>query len=193
MSDAQAPVLAEVRNRIGHLTLNRPDGLNVLTLPMVRLLAERFEAWKNDPNVLAVVIRANGEKAFCAGGDVRAIYNSVKAGETEHEVFFAEEYVLDQVIHAYPKPVVALMDGLVLGGGMGLVQGATLRVITERTKMGMPETAIGYFPDVGGSYFLSRLPGELGTYLGVTGLQVRAQDALYARLADYCLPASMLE
>lgn len=192
MSDAQAPVLAEVRNRIGHLTLNRPNGLNALTLQMIRLLAEQLMAWENDPDVLAVVLRANGEKAFCAGGDIRAIYDSLKTGQSLHEQFFTEEYALDQHIHAYPKPVVALMDGLVLGGGMGLIQGATLRVITERAKMAMPETAIGYFPDVGASYFLSRLPGELGTYLGVTGLQVRAADALYTRLADYCLPANML-
>jgi enoyl-CoA hydratase/carnithine racemase len=109
-----------------------------------------------------------------------------------HETFFEQEYTLDQYIHTYPKPVLALLDGLVLGGGMGLVQGADLRVITERTRMGMPEVGIGYFPDVGGSYFLSRLQGELGTYLGVTGIHVRAADALFSGLADYCISSDKL-
>ncbi|CAD5108651.1 enoyl-CoA hydratase/isomerase family protein [Zestomonas carbonaria] len=192
MSDAEAPVLAEVRNRVGHLTLNRPAGLNALTLPMIRSIQRRLSAWEHDPAILAVVLRANGEKAFCAGGDIRALYDSYLAGGDLHTTFFEEEYALDQYIHAYRKPIVALMDGFVLGGGMGLVQGAALRVVTERARMGMPETGIGYFPDVGGSYFLSRLPGELGLYLGVTGIQIRAADALYTRLADWCLPSEQL-
>lgn len=186
---SEAPVLAAVRNRIGHLTLNRPAGLNALNLPMVRLLHRQLQAWAADPEILAVVLRANGEKAFCAGGDIRWLYDSYLRADGQHEVFFVEEYALDQYIHAYPKPVLALMDGFVLGGGMGLVQGAALRVVSERTRMGMPEVGIGYFPDVGGSYFLSRLPGELGTYLGVTGVTIRSADALYAGLADWCLPS----
>lgn len=189
MSDAEAPVLTAIRNQIGHLTLNRPAGLNALTLPMIRALWQQLQAWEDDPQIFAVVLRATGEKAFCAGGDIRALYDSYQAGDNLHRIFFEEEYALDQYIHGYPKPIVALMDGFVLGGGMGLVQGAALRVITERVKMGMPEVGIGYFPDVGGSYFLPRLPGELGLYLGVTGTQVRAADALYARLADWCLPS----
>lgn len=188
----EAPVLAEVRNRIGHLTLNRPEGLNALNLEMVRLLHRQLQAWADDPDILAVVLRARGAKAFCAGGDIRALYDSYQRGSTLHEQFFVEEYALDQYIHAYRKPILALMDGFVLGGGMGLVQGAALRVVTERTKMGMPETAIGYFPDVGASHFLSRLPGELGTYMGITGVQIRAADALYAGLADWCLPSEQL-
>ena len=187
MSEAERPVLAAVRNHVGHLTLNRPAGLNAVNLEMVRLLDQQLRAWAADPQVHAVVLRANGEKAFCAGGDIRSLYDSFKRGDTEHETFFEEEYALDQYIHAYPKPLMALMDGFVLGGGMGLVQGATLRVITERVRMGMPEVGIGYFPDVGGSYFLSRLPGELGAYMGVTGLPIRAVDALHAGLADWCI------
>lgn len=187
MSATERPVLATVRNHVGHLTLNRPAGLNAVTLEMVRLLQQQLSAWEQDPQIHAVVLRANGEKAFCAGGDIRSLYDSFKRGDVEHETFFEEEYALDQYIHAYPKPLLALMDGFVLGGGMGLVQGASLRVVTERVRMGMPEVGIGYFPDVGGSYFLSRLPGELGTYLGVTGLQIRAADALYAGLADWCI------
>ncbi|MBM7062819.1 enoyl-CoA hydratase/isomerase family protein [Pseudomonas sp. UL073] len=183
-------VLSAVRNRIGHLTLNRPSGLNALNLPMIRSLWQQLQAWQDDPQILAVVLRGSGEKAFCAGGDIRSLYDSYRAGDDLHQVFFEEEYALDEYLYHYPKPLLALMDGFVLGGGMGLVQGAALRVVSERVKMGMPETGIGYFPDVGGSYFLSRLDGELGIYLGLTGAHVRAADALYTRLADWCLPAS---
>ncbi|MDH4555867.1 enoyl-CoA hydratase/isomerase family protein [Pseudomonas sp. BN417] len=192
MSEHEAPVLASVRNRVGHLTLNRPAGLNALTLPMVRLLHRHLWAWELDPDIVAVVIRGAGEKAFCAGGDIRMLYESHAAGDNQHELFLEEEYALDEYLHGYAKPVLALMDGFVLGGGMGLAQSASLRVITERTRMGMPEVGIGFFPDVGGSYFLPRLPGELGVYLGVTGHHVRAADALYAGLADYCLPSERL-
>lgn len=186
--DANAnEVLAEVRNHIGYLTLNRPAGLNAITLNMVRSLQHQLDAWAEDSQVNAVVLRGAGEKAFCAGGDIRSLYDSFKSGDTLHEDFFVEEYALDLAIHHYRKPVLALMDGFVLGGGMGLVQGADLRVVTERSRLAMPEVAIGYFPDVGGSYFLPRIPGELGIYLGVSGVQIRAADALYCGLADWYL------
>jgi len=185
-------VLAEVRNHIGHLTLNRPAGLNAITLDMVRLLQQQLDAWASDADVHAVVLRGAGEKAFCAGGDIRSLYDSYKSGDTLHEDFFVEEYALDLTIHYYRKPVLALMDGFVLGGGMGLVQGADLRVVTEKSRLAMPEVAIGYFPDVGGSYFLPRIPGELGIYLGVSGVQIRAADALYCGLADWYLDSSKL-
>ncbi|MBT2372933.1 enoyl-CoA hydratase/isomerase family protein [Pseudomonas fluorescens] len=188
----QGDVLAEVRNHIGHLTLNRPAGLNAITLDMVRSLAGYLRAWADDPQVYAVVLRGAGEKAFCAGGDIRSLYDSYKSGDSLHEDFFVEEYALDLMIHHYRKPVLALMDGFVLGGGMGLVQGADLRVVTERSRLAMPEVAIGYFPDVGGSYFLPRIPGELGIYLGVTGTQIRAADALYCGLADWYLDSARL-
>ncbi|WP_248749703.1 enoyl-CoA hydratase/isomerase family protein [Pseudomonas sp. MWU15-20650] len=188
----QDEVQAEVRNHIGHLTLNRPAGLNAITLDMVRRLTAQLQDWADDPQVYAVVLRGAGEKAFCAGGDIRSLYDSFKNGDTLHEDFFVEEYALDLIIHHYRKPVLALMDGFVLGGGMGLVQGADLRVVTERSRLAMPEVAIGYFPDVGGSYFLSRIPGELGTYLGVTGVQIRAADALYCGLADWCIDSVRL-
>ncbi|MBN2992425.1 enoyl-CoA hydratase/isomerase family protein [Pseudomonas cedrina subsp. fulgida] len=186
----QDEVLAEVRNHIGHLTLNRPAGLNAITLQMVRRMASQLQAWADDPQVYAVVLRGAGDKAFCAGGDIRSLYDSFKNGDTLHQDFFVEEYALDLAIHHYRKPVLALMDGFVLGGGMGLVQGADLRVVTERSRLAMPEVAIGYFPDVGGSYFLSRIPGELGVYLGVTGVQIRAADALYCGLADWYLESA---
>nr|WP_314483497.1 enoyl-CoA hydratase/isomerase family protein [uncultured Pseudomonas sp.] len=190
----QAPehVLSEVRNQIGHLRLNRPAGLNALTLDMVRSLRKQLDAWANDPHVRAVVLRGEGPKGFCAGGDIRSLHDSYKAGDDLHKVFFAEEYALDLLIHRYRKPIVVLMDGFTLGGGMGLLQGCDLRVVTERSRLGMPEVGIGYFPDVGGSYFLSRLPGELGTYLGVTGTQIQAADALYCGLADWYVPSDKL-
>ena len=188
MTQAEAPVLIDVRNRVGYLTLNRPAGLNAVTLEMVRMLHRRLQAWADDQNVVAVVLRAAGEKAFCAGGDIRSLYDSYQNGDSLHREFFEEEYALDQYIHAYTKPLLALMNGFVLGGGMGLVQGASLRVISERTRMGMPEVGIGYFPDVGGSYFLSRLPSRVGFYMGLTGNHVGSADALYAGLADYCVP-----
>lgn len=188
MTQAEAPVLIEVRNHVGYLTLNRPAGLNAITLEMVRLLHRQLQDWADDQGVVAVVLRGAGEKAFCAGGDIRSLYDSYKSGDSLHREFFEEEYALDQYIHAYTKPLVALMNGFVLGGGMGLVQGASLRVISERTRMGMPEVGIGYFPDVGGSYFLSRLPNNLGIYMGLTGNHVSSADALYAGLAGYSIP-----
>lgn len=185
-------VLAEVRNHIGYLTLNRPAGLNALTLDMVRSLRQRLDQWADDPQVHAVALRGEGPKGFCAGGDIRSLHDSFKAGETLHEDFFVEEYALDLCIHRYRKPVLVLMDGFTLGGGMGLAQGCDLRIVTERSRLGMPEVGIGYFPDVGGSYFLPRVPGELGIYLGVSGIQIKAADALYCGLADWYLDSAQL-
>ncbi|MFB1631217.1 enoyl-CoA hydratase/isomerase family protein [Pseudomonas sp. AP-1] len=185
-------VLAEVRNHIGHLTLNRPTGLNALTLDMVRSLRQHLDRWAEDAQVKAVVLRGEGPKGFCAGGDIRSLHDSFKAGDRLHENFFVEEYALDLLIHRYRKPVLVLMDGFTLGGGMGLAQGADLRIVTERSRLGMPEVGIGYFPDVGGSYFLPRIPGELGIYLGVSGVQIQAADALYCGLADWYLASDAL-
>ncbi|AMB84749.1 crotonase [Pseudomonas agarici] len=187
LADAPAEVLAEVRNHIGHLTLNRPAGLNALTLNMIRLLQRQLDAWAEDPHIHAVTLRGAGDRAFCAGGDIRSLHDSYQSGGRLHEDFFVEEYALDLSLHHYPKPVLALLDGFVLGGGMGLAQGADLRVVTESSRLAMPEVAIGYFPDVGGSYFLPRIPGEIGLYLGVSGSQIRAADALYCGLADWYL------
>jgi len=178
-------VLSEVRNHVGYLTLNRPSGINALTLTMVRELRARLTAWALDDEVLVVVLRGEGSKGFCAGGDVRALCESYQRNDTLHKTFFAEEYDLDLALHQFRKPVVALMDGFTLGGGLGLAQAAELRVVTERSWLGMPETAIGFFPDVGASYFLSRLPGAIGLYLGITGARIQAADALYCGLADW--------
>lgn len=185
-------VLADTRNHMGHLTLNRPSGLNALTLDMVRSLQHHLDAWAQDPQVKAVVLRGEGPKGFCAGGDIRSLHDSFKSGSDLHERFFVEEYALDLCIHHYRKPILVLMDGFTLGGGMGLAQGADLRIVTERSRLGMPEVGIGYFPDVGGSYFLSRIPGELGIYLGVSGAQIQAADALYCGLADWYVDSAKL-
>ena len=188
-----------INNTIGCITLARPKALNSLSLDMVRALTETLLQWRADPAVSAILIRGSTEKAFCAGGDIRffhAVGTATPTGDSALlEDFFTEEYALNHLIHFYPKPYVALMDGIVMGGGMGIAQSGVqsrLRVVTERTKMAMPEVNIGLFPDVGGSYFLSRAPGQIGTYLGVTGAIVGAADALYAELADIGVPAAEL-
>ena len=186
-------LLFEARNHVGFLTLNRPDALNALSDGMVHLMHARLREWAADPAIFAVVVKGAGDKAFCAGGDVRAIYESFTSSASLHHEFFATEYQLDHYIHCYPKPCIALMDGIVMGGGMGIAQGAGLRVVTDRTRMAMPEVGIGLFPDVGGSYFLSRLSGGLGAYLALTGVSIRAPDALYAGLADAYLPHEAVE
>lgn len=184
MSDSEAELIVEVRGRYGYLTLNRPKGLNALTLGMVRDIHRQLDDWADDRGIDAVVFMGAGEKAFCAGGDIRALYDSYQAGDSLHRVFFEEEYALDQAIHQYPKPVLALMDGIVMGGGMGIAQAASLRIVSDRARLAMPETGIGYFPDVGATYFLGRLHGHLGEYLAITGSQLDAADALDAGLAD---------
>ena len=177
------------------ITLDRPKALNSLSLAMVRDLAAVLQAWRDDPAVDAVVITSSSAKALCAGGDIRFFHEVGNAtpmgGSALLEDFFTEEYALNHLIHYYPKPYVALMDGVVMGGGMGIAQGGpdcALRVVTENTKMAMPEVNIGLFPDVGGSHFLSHAPGQLGNYLGLTGLTIGAADALYTGLADHFVP-----
>jgi enoyl-CoA hydratase/carnithine racemase len=182
-------VEVEVREGIARVTLNRPDALNALTLAMIEALERRLPELAADPAVQALVMRGAGGKAFCAGGDVRALYDSHHAGGALHREFFVHEYRLDHLLHRYPKPFIAIADGITMGGGMGLAQGSRLRVVGERTRIAMPEVGIGLIPDVGGSYFLSRLPGEVGTYLALTGSELGAADAIAAGLADHYLAA----
>jgi enoyl-CoA hydratase/carnithine racemase len=188
-------VQTRVANRTGIITLDRPKALNSLSLAMVRDLAQVLAAWREDAAIDAVVIQSSSEKALCAGGDIRFFHEVGRAtpmgGSALLEDFFTEEYALNHLIHFYPKPYVALMDGVVMGGGMGIAQGGPdcrIRIVTDKTKMAMPEVNIGLFPDVGGSYFLSRAPGQLGNYLGLTGLTIGAADALYVGLADWFVP-----
>ncbi|MEO6353532.1 MAG: enoyl-CoA hydratase/isomerase family protein [Oxalobacteraceae bacterium] len=188
-----------IENQIGCITLDRPKALNSLSLQMIRDITETLLAWRDDADISAVLIRSSSEKAFCAGGDIRFFYDignaTPRGGSALIEDFFSEEYALNHLIHHYPKPYIALMDGVVMGGGMGVAQAgpaSRLRIVTERTKMAMPEVNIGLFPDVGGGYFLSRCAGQLGTYLGVTGEVITAADALYTGLADVFVPSAQL-
>ena len=188
-----AEVQAQVRGRIGMITLNRPKALNALSLSMVRDLMAVLRAWQHDDAVLAVAIRGSNKEgvfgAFCAGGDIRFLHQAGSQGNPQLEDFFTEEYALNHLIHSFGKPYIAFMDGIVMGGGMGISQGGTLRIATERTKMAMPETLIGLFPDVGGGYFLSRCPGHVGEWLALTGQAIAAGDAIRFGLADGYLPA----
>jgi enoyl-CoA hydratase/carnithine racemase len=179
---ANGELLVEHRNAVAHLTLNRPQVLNALSYDMLKAMADLFTQWSKDDAVQAIVMRGAGEKAFCAGGDIRALRESALTGGTLHHDYFIDEYRLDYQLHRYVKPVVCLLDGFVMGGGMGISQGSGFRIVGPKTKMAMPETGIGLFPDVGGSMFLSR--SKVGLYLGLTGQIIRAADALYAGLAD---------
>src|SRR5450830_40395 len=195
-SDEAALVLSEVRGQVGFITLNRPKALNALSLPMIRALTQCLLAWRDDARVKAVAIRGNSKTgpfgAFCAGGDIRFFHQAALAGDPELADFFTEEYVLNHLVHTYPKPSMAFMDGIVMGGGMGIGQGTKIRIVTERTKMAMPETNIGLFPDVGGGYFLSRCPGHTGEWLALTGETLGAAAALTLGLADVCFDATQL-
>ena len=196
MSDAAAAsseILCELVDQVAIITLNRPAALNALSLPMIAGLRAQLSRCARDAGIRAVLLRGAGEKAFCAGGDVRALYRSFKEGGTLHRDFFIAEYALDYLLYSYPKPYIVLMDGVTMGGGMGLAQGATLRIVGERTRIAMPEVGIGLFPDVGASYFLSRLPGSLGPYLALTGVPIGGADSVYARLADAYLPPSAID
>ena len=181
-------IIATVEGRVGLLTLNRPKALNALTLPMVRALTSALLRWRDDPAVAAVAIRGMGREgpfgSFCAGGDIRFFHQAALAGDNSLADFFTEEYALNHLIHTYTKPYIAFMDGVVMGGGMGISQGASVRIVTDKTQMAMPETHIGLFPDVGGGYFLSRCPGRIGEYLGLTGQKINGPQAIQAGLAD---------
>lgn len=181
-------VAAQVHNGLGLITLNRPKALNALSLGMIRDLTAALLAWREDPWVHAVAVRGTGKEgpfgAFCAGGDIRFFHQAALAGNPQLDDFFTEEYSLNHLIHTYPKPYIAFMDGIVMGGGMGISQGAALRIVTPRTKMAMPETNIGLFPDVGGGWFLSRCPGHCGEYLALTGHVIGGEQAIQFGLAD---------
>jgi enoyl-CoA hydratase/carnithine racemase len=192
-------IKTEIRGTTGIITLDRPTALNSLTLDMVRAMTIALRAWRDDARIQAVLVKASSERAYCAGGDIRFFHQkgtaSATGGAALIEDFFTEEYALNHLVHTYPKPYIALMDGVVMGGGMGIAQAgpsARIRIVTERTKMAMPETGIGLFPDVGGGWFLSRAPGQLGAYLGVTGEVIGAADAIHADLADAFVPGAEL-
>ena len=192
MSD-EPEILFEQRGPIGIVTLNRPKVLNALTYNMVKQLHPQLEQWADDDSITTVVIQAVGEKAFCAGGDIRVLHDQGKAGSPEVINFYRDEYRLNRYIKRYPKPYVALMSGINMGGGVGVSVNGSHRVASERLTFAMPETGIGLFPDVGGTYFLPRCPGEVGMYLGLTGARLKVADAIYAGIADAFVPADRHE
>ncbi|MFD9567857.1 enoyl-CoA hydratase/isomerase family protein [Streptomyces sp. NPDC059994] len=185
-------VLLAIRGRAAHLTLNRPRALNALTHAMVRRIGEALSAWEHDPAVETVVLTGAGERGLCAGGDIRAIHEDARSGGTASADFWRDEYRLNARIARWSKPYVAVMDGIVMGGGVGISAHGNVRIVTERSRVAMPETGIGFVPDVGGTYLLSRAPGELGTHLALTGAPVGAADALLCGLADHYIPSSQL-
>lgn len=176
---------------LGLVTLNSPKTLNALSQTMIDGLLEQLEAWVEDDEVAMVVLTGSGERAFCAGGDVRYLYTSMKEARgrpTRAERFFTQEYRLNYLLHTYPKPVVMWGQGAIMGGGMGLMQGARYRMVTPSLKLAMPEGSIGLFPDVGASRFLNRLPGSIGMFMGLTGATLNIADALRVGLADFAVP-----
>ncbi|MEX2408162.1 MAG: enoyl-CoA hydratase/isomerase family protein, partial [Rhodovibrionaceae bacterium] len=196
---SESEVVFETRGPLGIVTLTRPKALNALTLGMIDRIAPQLDAWAADDGVKAVAIRGEGEKAFCAGGDVRAVWEAGRTAKAEGSLqrgkpgqltadFFRAEYKLNRQIFHYPKPYIALIDGITMGGGVGLSVHGSHRVAGERTMLAMPETGIGLFPDVGGSYFLPRLPGEMGLFLALTGERVKAADACALGIATHFVP-----
>lgn len=192
MSDEQE-ILYERHGAVEFVELNRPKALNALTLEMCHALEAELKAYADDPAVAAVVVQGAGDRAFCAGGDIRRLYDEGKAGGDYPFDFYRDEYRLNALIFHFPKPYVALMDGIVMGGGVGVSVHGTHRVVTDRVMFAMPETGIGLFPDVGGSYFLPRCPGRLGLYMAMTGARLKATDALHGGLGDVYVPSAKLD
>ena len=193
--DAPEPdVLVRSSGGLGHLTLNRPRAINALDLDMIRMLHTALDAWEDDSEVDIVLLDGAGDRGLCAGGDVRGLAAQIGAGRADDTgIFFRAEYGLNARIAEYPKPFVAFADGITMGGGIGLAGHAAIRIVTERSKLAMPETRIGFTPDVGGSWLLGRAPGRLGEYLGLTGRAMDAADAIYAGFADHFVPSANLD
>lgn len=187
-------VICRVEGEVGRLTLNRPDALNALTLGMVETMDTQLRAWAMDEAVKLVLIDAAGGRAFCAGGDVQQLYQCMLAGDlAPARTFFASEYELNRLIARYSKPVVAIMHGIVIGGGVGISAHAAHRIVTDRTLLALPECAIGLIPDVGTSLLLARAPGRLGEYIGLTGARLSGADAIFSGFADTYVPSDQLE
>ena len=195
VTDATEPtVLVRARGGLGRLTLNRPRAINALDLDMIHQLHAALDAWEHDSEVDIVLLDGAGERGLCAGGDVRGLAERVMSGRADDSaLFFRDEYALNARIAEYPKPVVALADGITMGGGIGVAGHAAIRIVTERSQLAMPETRIGFTPDVGGTWLLAHAPGRLGEYLGLTGAVMDASDAIYAGFADHFVPSENLD
>ncbi|WP_309066174.1 enoyl-CoA hydratase/isomerase family protein [Microbacterium sp.] len=196
MTDAEAPqhVLVRTENSLGRITLNRPRAINALDPDMILQITAALDAWRDDTDIQTVLIDGEGDRGLCAGGDVRALYEQIRGGQPELAgEFFRTEYAMNAAIAEYPKPVVAFADGITMGGGIGLAGHAAVRVVTERSRLAMPETRIGFTPDVGGTWLLSRAPGRLGEYLGLTGTTMSGADAIAMGFADHFVPSENLD
>ena len=193
MTAENEDVLVSVDNGVGLLTLNRPKAINSLNHAMVTGLADALDAWESDDEVHTVLLSGAGERGLCAGGDVIALYHSARADGTAARSFWHDEYVLNSHIASYPKPYVALMDGIVMGGGVGVSAHASVRIVTDTTRMGMPEVGIGFIPDVGGTYLLAHAPGHLGLHAALTGAPFSGADAIVLGFADHYVPHDALE
>jgi enoyl-CoA hydratase len=194
MMDAvtEGDLIARREGSAGIIRLNRPKAINAVTLEMFRDIDKALDAFEADPQVAVIALEGAGERGLCAGGDIRALWENSKVGGDLGKVLWREEYILNARIKKFPKPYVAFMDGIVMGGGVGLSAHSAHRIVTERTKLAMPEVGLGFFPDVGGTYLLSRSPGEIGTYFGLTGTTMNGPDAIYARFADAVVPSAKL-
>lgn len=191
---AASRLLVRAEGSVGRITLNRPEAINAVDHGMIRGIAAALDAWEHHPDIRLVLLDGAGERGFCAGGDVRSLREQILAGEAEAAMgFFRDEYALNARIADYPKQVVAFADGVTMGGGIGLAGHASVRIVTERSQLAMPETRLGFTPDVGGSWLLARAPGRLGEYLALTGGTMDAADAVHAGFADHFLPADRLD
>lgn len=193
MPDIQFTTKNGTHGNVGMITLNRPKALNALTEPMCISLHQQLMLWEDDSSIKAVVIQGAGEKAFCAGGDIRQVYDNGPDKAEESAQFFWHEYRMNKAIHHFKKPYIALLDGITMGGGCGVSMHGSHRVATERLNLAMPETGIGFFPDVGGGYFLSRLPKHIGWYLGLTGNRIKAADALASGYVNFSVSSDTLD
>ncbi len=190
--DAEGDLIVRREGSAGIIRLNRPKALNAMTLEMSIGIDAALDQFEDDPAIAVVVLEGAGERGLCAGGDIRGLYESSRAGGDLGKMFWRQEYIMNARIAKYPKPYVAFMDGLVMGGGVGLSAHSAHRIVTERTKLAMPEVGLGFFPDVGGTWLLSRSPGEIGCYFGLTGQTMNGPDAIYAGFADAVVPSSQL-
>ncbi|MEV6344226.1 enoyl-CoA hydratase/isomerase family protein [Actinoplanes sp. NPDC051851] len=190
--EATPTVIARVTGHLGHLTLNRPAAINALTAEMVGHVRRTLDRWESSDRVRTVLITGAGERGLCAGGDIRALHADAVSGGEGALAFWADEYRMNAAVASYPKPVVTWMDGIVMGGGIGIAGHASVRLVTERSRLAMPEVGIGFHPDVGGSWLLAHAPGEIGTHLALTGGAVGAEDAILAGLADHFIPSDRL-
>src|SRR5438309_7743846 len=188
----ESDLIARVEGAAGVIRLNRPKAINAVTLEMFRDIEKALDQFEADPAVAVVLLEGAGERGLCAGGDIRGLYESSRAGGDLGKRFWRQEYIMNARIAHFPKPYVAFMDGLVMGGGVGLSAHGSHRVVTEKTKLAMPEVGLGFFPDVGGTFLLSRSPGEIGTYFGLTGQTMNGPDAIHARFADAVVPSGKL-